>query len=372
MPNQNTVSSAEQPSTEKTTRPRAKWFAGVDDIAIAIPDPTVAVSVLKKQANVAEHLVLVRDHNSPNDTIFKDEDVVDLRQGNVFYTIAACEATKRSHCTAPAKLALKVDDRMEEIGTRKQSGKSVRELFELPKGARLFRDLHTRTDEAIEDKDVVDFDDGPVFYTRVVAELFIVVNKKRFTAAEGVTERMTGHAIAVLVSQQPGDTRVYRRGPEGRKEIALNETVEIHCADEFDVIRKQVQGGFEPSRIERELNVLRSNGAKVSFVTEGEAAVIYHSLPVRAGHSVPVTDVLVPVPGGYPGQHLDLAFLPHGSALVGKVPGAAQGARQLAGKTWVQISYHPHTGGGGPPWNKDLHGFHTYLDELLAWLDKAQ
>ena len=42
------------------------------------------------------------------------------------------------------------------------------------------------------------------------------------------------------------------------------------------------------------------------------------------------------------------------------------------GRNWTRISYHPHTGGGGPAWNKDLHGFHTYIDELLAWLDKAQ
>lgn len=352
----------------------AKWFAVIEDVAVATPDPTVAVHVLKKQANIADELVLVRDHNSPNDVILQNDEVVDLRQGNVFYAIPACEAGPRGRCTAPAKIAIKVDDRVEEIGVRAQTGGSTRELFELRKGVRLFRDLHSPNDVSIGDKDAANFDDGPVFYTRhvVEAELFIIVNKKRFTKAEGVTERMTGHAIASLVSQQPGDTRVYRRTAEGRKEIALNETVEIHCGDEFDVVRRQVQGGFETNRIERELDILRANGAKVTFVAEGTPSVIYHDLPVRPGHAVISTDVLVPVPGGYPGQHLDLAFLPHGSPLVGKVPGAAQGVRQTNGRAWVQISYHPHTGGGGPAWNKDLHGFHTYIDEILAWLDKAQ
>jgi hypothetical protein len=362
MQNQNTV----------VSRAAAKWFAEVNDIAIAVPDPTVHVSVLKKQANVAQDQVLVRDHNSPNDVILNNEDTVDLRHGNVFYSIPSCEAASRPNCSASAKLALKVDDRVEEIGTRSQSGGSICELFELPKNTRLFRDLHSPNDELISANEVVNLDDGPVFYTRSAVELFIIVNKKRFTSSEGVSERMTGHAIAALVSQQPGDTRVYRRTAEGRKEIALNETVDIHCGDEFDVVRKQVQGGFEPSRIERELKILRSNGAKVTFVVDQQPAVIFHDLPVRPGHAVHSTDVLVPVPGGYPGQHLDLAFLPQGSPLVGKVPGAAQGTVQTGGRTWVQISYHPHTGGGGPSWNKDLHGFHTYIDELLAWLDKAQ
>ena len=174
------------------------------------------------------------------------------------------------------------------------------------------------------------------------------------------------------MSATPAETRVYKRTTDGRKEIDLNEAIEIHDCDEFDVVRKIVQGGFEPSRIERELDILRSNGAKVTFVADGQPAVIYHDLPVRPGHSVAATDVLVQMPGGYPGQYLDYAFLPDGSPLVGKVPGTAQGRIQALGKTWVQISYHPHTGGGGSPWNKDTHGFHTYIDELLSWLDKAQ
>ena len=371
MQNQNTVEKLKPSSPQGGCKP-AKWFAVVEDVLVAIPDTIVTVRVLKKQANIADDFALVRDHNSPNDLILKDDEIVSLRQGNVFYAIPACEAGSRGHCTAPAKLAVKVDDRLEEIGVRAQTGSSLRELFKLAKGLQLFRDVHSRDNQAIGENDSANFDDGPVFYTRHAADFFIIVNRKRFTGTGGVTERMTGYAIAALVSQQPGDTRVYRRTVEGRKEIALNETLEIQCGDEFDVVRKQVQGGFEPSRIDRELDILRANGAKVTFVAEGTPSVIYHDLPVRPGYPVSTTDVLVPVPGGYPGQHLDLAFLPHGSVLVGKVPGAAQGTRQTNGRTWVQISYHPHAGGGGPSWNKDLHGFHTYIDELLAWLDKAQ
>jgi hypothetical protein len=328
--------------------------------------------VLRAQGTVpADHRV-VRDHNSPDDVILNDAANLDLRNGNVLYTVPACDRSPSTHCASPAKLAMLVDDRAEIIGTSDQTGVSIRGLFELPEDVALFRDLHARDDQPIEAGDAVKFEQGPVFYTRKRAGLTIIVNKKRFGAAAGVKPEMTGAEIAALVSTNPGETKVFQRTASGRVEISLNATVKIHDCDEFDVIRKKVEGGFEPSRIERELAILRENGAKVSFEATPLAAVVFHDLPVRPNHAVGVTDVLVPVPGGYPGQFLDWACLPHGSPLVGKVPGANQGNVTAFGKNWTRISYHPHTGGGGPAWNKDLHGFHTYIDELLAWLDKAK
>jgi hypothetical protein len=38
------------------------------------------------------------------------------------------------------------------------------------------------------------------------------------------------------------------------------------------------------------------------------------------------------------------------------------------GQRWVVASYHPHAGGGGPPWDPTRHGYHTYIDHLVAWL----
>src|SRR5947208_991463 len=128
----------------------AKWFALIDDVPLMVPDPTVAVHVLKTQASVPADFVLVRDHNSPNDVVMKDGDTIDLRHGNVVYTMPACEVGERENCTAPAKLAIKVDDRAEEIGTRNQTGGSIRELFELPSDILLFRDLHARDDQPLE------------------------------------------------------------------------------------------------------------------------------------------------------------------------------------------------------------------------------
>ena len=358
----------------------AKWFLSTDDVPLAVPAPLVRVSVIKAQASVGADQRLVRDHNSPNDVLLGDDQTVDLREGNVFYTLAADEAAgERSRCELPAKRAMLVDDRVELIGTVHQTGRSLRELFALPADASLFRDLDTPHDEAIADDERVEYQDGPVFYSRrhhrpAPVVLSIIVIRKTFTAAAGVKEEMPGLAIAALGSQTPANTDVYKRAGGGRSPVGLQETIRVATGDEFDVIRKQVQGGFEPTRIERELGVLRAGGAAMTFHAGPPAAVVYHDLPVRVGNRAGITqtDVLVLVPGGYPAQGLDGAYLPQGSRLLGLVPGAVQHTILVGGRPWTQVSYHPHQGGGGPPWSKDRLGFHTYIDELLAWLDKAQ
>jgi hypothetical protein len=80
---------------------------------------------------------------------------------------------------------------------------------------------------------------------------------------------------------------------------------------------------------------------------------------------------MVLIPGGYPGQMLDGAYLPAGSPLIGKVKGSPQGQINAASRAWRLISYHPHNGGGGASWNPAIHGFHTYVGELLSWLYDA-
>ena len=73
------------------------------------------------------------------------------------------------------------------------------------------------------------------------------------------------------------------------------------------------------ARILREL-------AELSWQTQilkGANAVIYIGLPSSLG-VVDKTDVLVPVPSGYPQTMLDYAFLPPDSPLKGRVPGAVQ------------------------------------------------
>jgi hypothetical protein len=108
----------------------------------------------------------------------------------------------------------------------------------------------------------------------------------------------------------------------------------------------------------------------VTLLTEPVPAVVYVGIPTRPGHPAGSSDVLVKVPGGYPAAFIDNAYLPEGSPLLGRVPGGVQGAETFGGRVWRQISIHPYSGNGAA-WNKDRYGFHTYYDEMLSWLYKA-
>jgi hypothetical protein len=152
--------------------------------------------------------------------------------------------------------------------------------------------------------------------------------------------------------------------------VPLNDEIHVENCDVFRVIRNNVVGGFEPSRIQRELETLEHGGCRVDFIQQPFPAVIYRDVPTRPGYRyLQMTDVLVIVPGGYPGQPLDGAHLPEGSPLL--VAGALQGVVTADGRRWQLVSYHPHANGGGPPWNKDKHGLHTYYDEILCWIHRA-
>jgi hypothetical protein len=349
----------------------AKWAAQVDDKVIPMPERNVKVAVIKAQACVADDKVLVRDHNSPDDVILGDNEVVDLAGGNVFYTLAVCDVQPRPGCTEPPKLAFFVNDRAEVTIRSSQTGQMVRELFGLPLHANLVRDDEGGSDQPISLTDVVEFENGPVFYSRaVLATLSITVNSRKFTEHDGVHHIMTGEQIAALVyPQNPRETRVWEVSPE-KREIELDNKIEIKGCEVFDVVRKKVDGGYEAARVELELAKIRESGQVVTK-TENPAAVIYHDLRTRPGNTVPKTDVLVLIPGGYPGQMLDGAYLPEGSPLIGRVKGQPQEQLTALDRTWRLMSYHPHNGGGGPAWNPAIHGFHTYVGELLSWLYDA-
>ncbi len=356
---------------EQHCGPQPKWAARIEDQFVPAPQRKVEVKVLKDQANIPPGNVLIRDLNGEHDVTLMDDQVIDLAEGNVFYAVPKDEAPEATGCQRPAKLAFFIDDRPEETFRADQTGSTLRELFGYTLDVQLFRDFESPHDQPIGPEDPANFTDGPVFYTRRKhSKLTIFVNDKEFTEANGVKPEMTGAEIAKLVFDDPTQYDVFTQPNE--EEIKLNQTVRIHDRDRFKVVRKTVTGGYEVTRVERELEKLRNGGAAVTFVPE-VPAVIYHGIPARKGYPhLQSTDVLVAVPGGYPGQKLDGAFLPQGSPLLGRVAGSPQPPMVRAlGKVWQLVSYHPHAGGGAPPWNKDKHGFHTYVDELLTWVHRA-
>jgi hypothetical protein len=351
----------------------AKWAALVDDVIVPLPQRVVKVGVIKSQAGVADDHALVRDHNSPDDVVIGDDELVDLALGNNFYRLPKCDVRPRNHCLAPPKLAYFVDDRAEITINPNQTGTTVREWFGLPANCLLVRDLESPIDDQIGPNDPAKFADGSVFYSREApATLRITVNHRVFTEANGVKREMSGVEIAALVFPEDPRQTTVRLHSAGDRPVGLDEVVHIKGCEVFDVTRCNVVGGFEAMRVEREVEQLRSSGAPVTLVTEPTPVVVYHDLRTRSDFPVTKTDVLVPVPGGYPGQMIDWAYLPDDSPLIGKVNGSPQDhCISVLSRVWRQISYHPHRGGGGPAWNPTLHGFHTYIGEVMSWLSHA-
>lgn len=206
-------------------------------------------------------------------------------------------------------------------------------------------------------------------------EIHIFVNRRKFEAADGVRKEMTGGQIADLVGV-PRNLAVVRRGNDGNSpKVGIDDVLKIKNAEHFLVTREVVEGGYEiPDRIQRELDRLAAGGQAAEFIGGAREVVLYRDVPVSASmDGLPLySDVVVPVPGGYPAAMIDLAGLPVGSPLLSRVAGGNnnQGVVTVGDRQFQLASYHPHNNGGGPPWDQTQHGFHTYLDHLLSWLAK--
>lgn len=207
--------------------------------------------------------------------------------------------------------------------------------------------------------------------TKKERQLHIFINRQKFNETQGVKPLMTVDEIAQLVGLT-AETAVVRRshGESDNYGPPLSGTIEVKNGDQFFVMRKNVKGGHgSDPRIEAELALLRGSGQIAEYVPGTPGAVIYKALPVT-GQCAPLsaTDVMVQVSAGYPAAMLDRAALPADSPLLGRVKGAVQEAIVVAGRPWKLVSYHPHNGGGAEPWNAQVHGFHSYIREVLSWL----
>lgn len=365
------VETEEQESREKVCHVAAgKWAAVIDDVIVPVPRRKVAVSLMKELAGIPAQFLLVRDHNSPNDVVLDDRSELDLGLGNVFYRLERCGIQDRSECREAAKYAWILDDVAEITIRRTLTGKLLRELFNQPHNSNVVRDTESSKDDKIGLDDEVRFEDGPVFVSRHVhTKLTITVNSRIYTEHDGVKSSMTGLEIAALAyPENPSQTRVFLVS-EGKVEIALDQVIKITGCESFDVVRKEVTGGYELSRVQREITELDAGGQRMTLLVDPVNCIVYHDLHIGSGFGLDVTDVLVPIPGGYPGQMIDGAYLPEDSPLIGRVKGKPQDHRISAlDRYWRQISYHPHNGGGALSWNPTVHGFHTYKGELLSWL----
>lgn len=149
---------------QHVTHPR--WFALADDGIVVMPRQTIPVSLLRAQAAIPRGSVIFRDHASPNDVAFGDEEIVNLAEGNVFYHREGCGCEGKSACSAPAKMALSLDDRYEITARATLTGAEILLLFGHAPGARLFRDVEGANDQPVGADEIVRFQDGPCFSTK--------------------------------------------------------------------------------------------------------------------------------------------------------------------------------------------------------------
>ena len=225
------------------SRPAPKWAAVVNDTLIPMPGHHVRAAAIREQAGIPEGHVLLRDHDNDHDPIMPESGMVDLAEGNVFYSEPEADPS-RPACTAPAKLAYAVDDVWEEVIRRAQTGLTLRDLFGLAADVELLRDRRSPDDEVVGDRDDASFDHGCVFRTRKVVapppslETKIIVNGRERT--------VTGHSIGfdqvvVLafgsIDPQMIYTMAYAEGPASNREgkMVLGDVVNIKGGMVFNV-----------------------------------------------------------------------------------------------------------------------------------------
>jgi len=223
--------------------PASKWLSSVNDSNVHAPARHVTAQLLKHQAGVPKDHLLVRDHGSDNDVAFAEDAVLDLADGNVFFTVPRCDYRLKGKATAPAKRAFFVDDRPAVTLRPDQTGHTLRELFGLADDVSLFRDYQSPRDEPLGLHTLVRFGDGPVFYSRPAegphpTETKIIVNGREKT----VPGKKLTYTQAVRLAYDPVDpetiyTVTYKKGPPANPQGSMVEgdTVKLECGMIFNV-----------------------------------------------------------------------------------------------------------------------------------------
>lgn len=224
-------------------QPASKWLSSVNDSNVHAPGRHVAVQLLKHQSGAPADHILVRDHGSDHDVAFADDAVLDLAEGNVFFTVPRCDYRPKGKTTAPAKRAFFVDDRPAITLRPDQTGHTLRELFGLADDTYLFRDHQSPHDESIGPNTLVRFADGPVFYSRSnegghPSETKIIVNGREKT----VPGKKLTYTQVVKLAYDPVDpetiyTVTYKKGPPANPQGSMVEgdIVKLECGMIFNV-----------------------------------------------------------------------------------------------------------------------------------------
>lgn len=223
----------QQGSVAKRIDPaEVKWAAIVGDHLVPLPRQLMLARDILHQAGAKPGSILVRDFNSPFDIGFEADAEVDLSEGNVFRTVEACQSSYEIRCDAPPKLGFVVDDRWEITVRARQTGETLRALLQVSDDAALLRDRESPQDDFIDDEDVFEFADGPVFITRPghAVEVTIIVNGRKKVVKKRVLTFNEVVALAfdpVPTGENILFTITYKHGPRANPEGTLVEGDEV-------------------------------------------------------------------------------------------------------------------------------------------------
>jgi hypothetical protein len=167
------------PNHKDACHPSAKWGAVIDDSPYSLPRAVSTARDILDQIGASPTVALKRDYNSGHDQIFADDEMVDLREGNVFKIVPKCDPVACRDPNAKPKLAfiLDVADSWEITVNPNQTGKSLKRLLGIADDSILLLDMESPHDVPVGDEESVIFADGPVFIAKRF-HLTIKVNNK--------------------------------------------------------------------------------------------------------------------------------------------------------------------------------------------------
>lgn len=180
-----------------------KWAALIGDRLFPMPRRKLTARDILDQSGHGYDVVLVRDHETRNDVPLADDAHVDLAEGNVFRAVPRCEAGPQPGCIGAPKLAYVCDDEWEVTLIGKQTGDSLRRLFKLPDGVKLFRDYESPNDKPISDGDAVEFGDGCVFTAQRTEEYCINIEGTKHPWSKATITTPEIRKLGGLPADQP-------------------------------------------------------------------------------------------------------------------------------------------------------------------------
>lgn len=368
-------------------RPASKWAALVDDQHLPTPERRVKVSVLKAQAGIPKDLALLRDVSPAEDVLLRDDDLVDLAEGNVFYSRKGCFESSSAPCTGKPKLAWFVDDHHEVSLLAEQTGNSIRELFSLKHYQCLLRDYDSPNDPPITEDERIRFEDGPVFVTCVEIEkcckdgespppcrgYLIRVDDTKIIVRK---PNPTGREILILAGKDPNSTMLNQKIGKRFEPVPLDKKVDLTACgiERFTTLpNEQSEGRPILTRAfalpEEDQELLDGSDLEWGTVMDGTNLwLIIHKVPLPAAFIQRPTSVAIQIQRGYPSAQLDMAYFhPPVERVDRKTIPATEAMVSIQGTTWQRWSRH-YTSKN--PWKAGVYNTFTHYLLSLSWLER--